>query len=221
MSDLTWKTSWENVVCYEDLLLPNQYHLKMFFDVATDDSDEQNVAFDRIKFFVDNVLQDSIFCEIEDPRIDFYMKTFKQKLVTFVQPPQDLTVVSHIFSKFSLITEGRLEIQRMELASRLGNDITVNFDQDFFEDSTILFSHETIKDINKDPWWFRADCGSADFFRMDEETKEVTFVTDVSGWDEAGLDWPEEKKSKKGKGKGTSFDKSWNPTIIPGGKTQH
>lgn len=219
MSDLTWKTSWETVVCYEDLLLPNQYHLKMHFDVATDDSDEQNVAFDRIKFFVDNVLQDSIFCQVDDPRIDFYMKSFKQKIVTFAHAPQDLTIVSHIYSKFNQITEGRLEIHDMELGSRLGNNITVNFGEDFFEDSGMLFDHEMIKAAEKSPWWFREDCGSADFFRMDEETKELAFVTDVSGWEDTGLTWPDQKGLKKEKG--TGFDKSWKPTIIPGGKTQH
>jgi hypothetical protein len=215
MSDLTWKTSWESVIFYDDLLLPNKYRLKMFFDVATDDSDEQNIAFDRLKFFVENVMQDGIFCSVDDPKISFYMNNFKQKIVTFVQQPQDLTVVSHIFSKFDQISEGRLDIHRLELTSRLGDELTVNFDRDFFQDSVMLVSNDAIKQSGKSPWWFRADCGSADFFHSDTETDKLTFVTDVSSWDEIELGWGNKK------GQTDDVEQVWIPTIIPGGKTQH
>ena len=215
MSDLTWTTGWESVISYDDQLLPTRYQLKTFFDIATDDSNEQNIAFDRIKFFVDNVMQDGIFCHIDDPKINFFMNNLKQKLVTFVQPPQDLTVVSHIFSKFNQIAEDRLVVQRMELSSELAGDLTINFDQEFFEESAMLFSHNLIKKSDKSPWWFRNDCGSADFFIKDSETKEITFVTDVSGWDDAGLSWPSKKE------KSTDLENHWQPTVIPGGKTQH
>jgi hypothetical protein len=215
MSDLTWKTDWSCVVSYEDSLLPNDYQLTINFDIVTDNQDEQHIAFDRITYFVDNVLQDAIFCDIDDKNVDFYMNNFKQKLVTFVQAPQDLTVVATLFAKFIAITEGHINIESMSLNSRVGNRITINFDADFAEESNMLVKHELITAAEKTPWWFREDCGSADYFIIDEDPTKITFVTDVSSWEASELMWPDtDKKTAKN-------EKNWNPTIIPGGKTHH
>lgn len=216
MSDLTWRTDWESVVCYNDMILPNHYDLIVHFNVSTEDDNEQNIAFDRIKYFVDNILQDAIFCGMNDERAPFYMNTYKQKLVTFVAPPQDLVIVATLFSKFISIVEGRIEIEKLELNSKVGNRVTINFDMDFAEESNMLKSDDLVNATKKDPWWNRSDCGTADYFMEDaEDEKKLIFVTDVTSWDTADLQWTE-NKSKVAKS-----EASWNPTIIPGGKTHH
>ena len=216
MTDLSWSTAWDSVLAYEEQILPNTYHLTINFDIATDNGEEQNLAFERIKYFVDRVLQDAIFSAIDDENNLFFMDNFKQKLVTFPIPPQDLAVVSALFAKFRSIVDGRLDIISLELSSSQGDNVRINYDEEFAEDGKLLDSHDLIKAAEKTPWWYRNDCGSADFFKLDQESNQIMFVTDVTGWEGSDLVWPEEdiKKSKKDAS-------SWNPTIIPGGKTHH
>lgn len=214
MADLTWRTGWSCIVSYEDTLLPNDYELTIHFDVATDNQAEQDVAFDRVMHFVDDVLQDAIFCDIDDKNVDFFMNNFKQKLVTFIKAPQDLIVVATLFAKFTSITEGNVNIERMELNSRVGNRLTINFDTDFAEESNLLSTHELINSTEKVPWWYRPDAGSADYFLLDEDVTKITFVTDVTSWEESKLTWPEISNKSSNEN-----EKLWNPTIIPGGKT--
>ena len=215
MSDLSWTTQWDSVIVYDNQLLPNTYTLTVDFDINTDSGEEQNISFDRIKHFVDKTLHDAIFCSINDDNVDFYMTNFKQKLVTFVQQPQDLIVVSTLYAKFNAIVDGKITIDKLQLSSRAGGDVRINFDSDFAEDGSVLKDHELIKLAEQDPWWFRNDCGSADYFRVGDVDKQVTFITDVTTWEDTGLEWPEEEKKSK---KDAS---NWSPTIIPGGKTQH
>ena len=61
MSDMEWTTSWDSVLYYENQLLPNHYTLVIHFDIATDDAEEQSIAFDRIKFFIDTADKFEIF----------------------------------------------------------------------------------------------------------------------------------------------------------------
>jgi hypothetical protein len=216
MADLTWTTGWESVLCYDDTLLPNQYTLTVDFNITTDNGDEQNIAFDRIKYLVDSVLQDAIFCSIDDEKTGYFQSNFKQKIVTFPVPPQDLAVASVLFAKIRSIVDGRLDIEAVKIQSSQGDNVSINFTEEFAEDGTMLDSHELIKAAGKTPWWYRDDCGTADFVSFNEASKELTFVVDVTGWEDTGLTWPSENEKKAKKDAS-----NWNPTIIPGGKTHH
>lgn len=213
MTDLSWTTTWDSVLSYEDQILPNSYSMTLHFDIMTDNGEEQNIAFDRIKHFVDKVMHDAIFSSIDDERNMYYHDNFKQRMVTFPVPPQDLIVVATLFAKFKAIVEGRIDIHKISLSSIQGDNVTIHFDEEFAEESSMLVSHEMIKAAEKTPWWFRDDSGTADFFNLNPESKELTFITDVTGWEDTDLEWPKTENKKDGS--------TWSPTIIPGGKTKH
>lgn len=214
MADLTWNRSWDSIILYEDQLLPNTYNISVDFNVRTEDGEDQNISLDRLKYFVDAILQDGVFCKIDDARTSVFVDIFKQRLVTFVLPPQDLVVTSTLFSKFNQIVEGRLEIESIRLSSSQGDGVTVNFDQEFAEEGTMLKEHELLKAAETPAWWFRKDCGTADYFKLAEDGV-LTFITDITDWDDAGLLWHDSSDKDK------KDERAWNPTIIPGGKTQH
>lgn len=211
MSDMQWTTSWDSVLFYDDQLLPNSYTLTIYFDITTDDANEQNIAFDRMKFFIDKVLQDSIFCTIDGEQSAYFQRTFKQRLVTFVQEPQDMTVIATLYAKLTSIVEGRINIEKIQLSSLQGSGIVINFDEEFAAESKVLTNHDVINAADKTPWWFRTDCGSADVIVVDEVGGTATFITDVTGWEDADLLWSDKE--------GLRDVSRWNPTIIPGGKT--
>jgi len=214
MADLTWNRSWDSTILYEDQLLPNTYNISVDFNVLTDDGEDQNISMDRLKYFIDTILQDGVFCKIDDSRASIFVDIFKQRLVTFVLQPQDLVVASTLFSKFTKIVEGKLEIECIRLSSSQGDGVTVNFDEEFAEEGTMLKDHELLKATDISAWWFRGDCGTADYFKLSEDGA-LTFITDITDWDDAGLSWNNSSDKDK------KDERAWNPTIIPGGKTQH
>lgn len=218
MADLSWSTSWDSVISYNNQILPNNYTMTIGFDIVTDDSDLQNVAFDRIKYFVKNVMQDAIFSSMDDERNAYFQENFKQRIVTFPVQPQDLSVVTALYAKFNSIVEGKLEIESISLSSIQGDNVTIHYDADFAESSTLLTEHDLLKSAEKTPWWFRDDCGSADFFTMNVESNTMVFITDVTEWQGTGLEYPETDTKKKKKKKDA---RNWSPTIIDGGKTKH
>lgn len=216
MADLSWTTGWDCVLAYEDQLLPNSYTVTVHFDITTDNTEEQTIAFDRIKYFIDRVLTDSIFTCIDDENNMFYHKNYKQKLVTFPVAPQDMSVVSALFAKFNAITAGRINLEKIDLHSTQGGNIVLHFDVDFAQESSMLKNHEFIEASGKTVWWFRDDIGSADFFALNEDSKDITMIIDVTDWEGTDLEWPDPKDKKLKKDAS-----NWNPTIIPGGKTHH
>lgn len=214
MADLSWTTSWDSVLSYNNQLLPNNYTITVSFDILTDDAEKQTVAFERMKYFVDKVMQDAIFSSIDDERNSYYQDNFEQRLVTFPIPPQDLAVVTALFMKFKMITEGKIDIQQISISSVQGEGVTIHYDEDFAGESTMLTEHELLKAADREAWWSRDDCGSADFFKMDAESEMLTFVTDVTDWESTGLTYPLSEVEKKDAS-------NWKPTIITGGKTRH
>lgn len=210
MTDLSWTTTWDSIVHMENGLATNQYTMTVYFDVTTEDADEQSIAFERIKFFVEEVLDTAIITNIDNPNNSWFMKNLKQRLLTMPGDPTDLLIAAALYSKFNTMVEGRLSIDKIELNSSLANNIKIHFTEEFAEESQGLLDHELVKEFNKTPWWQRKDSGSADYFTSDENDA-ILFVTDISSWDDVELEWSKSNDEEA--------ESKWKPTIIPGGKT--
>jgi len=211
MTDLSWTTSWDSIIHMENGLATNQYTMTVYFDVTTEDADEQSIAFERIKFFVEDVLDTAIITSIDNENNSWFMANLKQRLLTIPGEPTDLIIAACLYSKFNAIVEDKLSIDKIELDSKLANNIKIHYTSEFAEESQGLLEHDLVDQFKKTPWWRRTDSGSADYFTSDENDS-ILFVTDISTWEDAELQWlkPNEESESESK---------WKPTIIPGGKT--
>ena len=209
MTDLSWTTNWDSIVYMENGLATNQYTMTIYFDVATEDGDEQTIAFERIKFFVEDVLDTAIITNIENEHNHWFMQNMKQRMVTTPGDPTDLLLAAALFSKFNQITEDKLIVSKIELESKLANNIKIHFTEEFAEESTGLLEHPGITESKKAPWWNRTDSGSADYFTFDSQGA-ILYISDISNWEDAELNWIKSDNEPESK---------WKPTIIPGGKT--
>ena len=209
MTDLSWTTNWDSIIYMENGLATNQYTMTIYFDVATEDGDEQTIAFERIKFFVEDVLDTAIITNIENEHNHWLMQNMKQRMLTIPGDPTDLLLAAALFSKFNQITEDRLIVSKIELESKLANNIKIHFTEEFAGESVGLLEHPGITESKKAPWWSRPDSGSADYFTFDSQGA-MLYISDVSNWEDAELDWTHTNDEAESK---------WKPTVIPGGKT--
>lgn len=211
MSDLSYKTKWNNVITLENWLSPNEYTCKIHFDIATDNGDEQNVAFERCKVLFDVIFNNSLLISIDNPLLPILKKKTSQKIITLPTEPLDLVIASMLYHKCNAICEGRLDIIQVDIKSSQGDNIWIHFDEDFAENSD-LDKLELFQKINETPWWHRLDASHADWF---EKTKaELKYHKHAVAWEKSLL-WEQEDGNIDNK------VSKWKPTIINGGKTQH
>lgn len=213
MSDLSYATEWNSVVVLENTILTNQYKCELFMDVETDNGEDQNVAFERIKIMLNNIFEDAVLINMFNPLLPMLKNNFEAKIITLPLDPLDLVIANIIYHKINSICEGRLHVGLVKLSSSQGENITVYFDDEFAEEANMqnpeIYSH-----IEEKPWWHRNDASHSDWFEsFENETKYHKHQVDWEG--KQILNSPEDDATMKNKA-------NWNPTVIDGGKeTKH
>ena len=211
MTDLSYECSFDTVLVMDNWISPNTYKCKIYFDIETDNGDEQNIAFERMKVLMEGVFQNSLFINMHNPLLQVLAKKTEQRIITLPTEPIVVIMAGIMFYKLSAIVEERISIQQIKLSSSQADNIWVHFDLDFADSMGKMESeYHTVAKL--EPWWFKSDPVTSDWFEVTK--KDTKMHIQKASW-EKDLQWPTEKAdAKKQKSK-------WKPTIIDGGKTQH
>jgi len=215
MTDLSYECSWESIIVLDEWLSPNRYKCKIYFDIETDDGEQQNIAFERCKIMLETIFDHGMFISMTNPLLQVLSKKTKQKIIALPTEPLDVIMAAIIYHKLNAISEGRLVVEKVKISSEQGDNIWVHFDQDFANDFGSLDS-EYYKTVKETPWWFRTDPSTGDWFEIVKKDKEMKFHLQKSVWDKTLL-W-----EKTNDNKSTKKGSSWQPQVIDGGKeTKH
>ena len=149
-------------------------------DVETESIREQNVAMERIKYFLHNCLDSSIFIlDSEKKVIEKYM-TAGLKVCLLPEEPYDQIITTMLLVKLNAIVEGRLSITNIVLGSKLSDDI--KFD----------CSYDTpLGPFSKNGWWSTATTHIIDAQKNhNKKEKIVKLIKPVcADWDDVDLMW--------------------------------
>jgi hypothetical protein len=163
-------------IYYDDQLRLNEYTVKAYMMTATEDPADHNVALNRIKHFVYNELEDTIFidnCEEEQCQ---RLIGAGLDITTMPAEPVDQLIGIMLYSKLSAITEGRLLIGEIEISSNLGDGIIY-----------LHGDNENINDVVEPAWWTSCDLVHNDIV----ETDKVVAMHKSSVWRDLDLAWPD------------------------------
>lgn len=117
-------------VYFKDEFLMNLYTVSVYMEVETDSIREQNVAMERIKYFLNECLENSIFVhQSENKTIEKYM-TCGFRVCTLPEEPYDQIITLMLLTKLNSITEGRLVITDITLGSRISDQVKFTCDID-------------------------------------------------------------------------------------------
>jgi hypothetical protein len=217
----TWTATWQGTIYFEKVIIPNEWTIKVHFNGEEDDAYEEQIAFDRCRFLIEECYQDSMFIKLDDPNFGKLHGITDATMITIPEDPVDSAIAIATLSKFACITEGRLFFETISISSRLSDGVELNLPQDVLSQVPWLIDNP-IKSMTGEPAWFmRSNAGVTDLWLKTKNKHEV--VRDMDEWTNNGLGWnPDDNKKAELPAEQAiirpRFTKGWKPKVIDGGK---
>lgn len=170
-------------VYYRDRVIMTTFSLKLWLLTTTEDSDDQNIAFDRIRYYINSVLQNTVF--IDDDKIDACRRLASANVSVTTLPSSavDQVIGLIIHTKLNAITEGRLAVIDTEISSGFGENLVYLHGEE--EDSGVA---------QLEGWWRDADMSHYDPAIFNTGGKVVSLPY-AKQWRDVGLSWADEDDS--------------------------
>lgn len=169
-------------VYFEENFLMNQYTLTLSMDVQTDSILEQNIAMDRMKYFIHEVLDSAAFVQNTETKMIEKYQNAGLKVCTLPEEPYDQIITLLLLYKLNAICEGKLTVTHLELDSLLSDNVGFMYDSDDLE-----MNHPY-----KQGWWTDSSISISDKSTSVKKEKIVKLVK-KSDWSSLGLDWKEKE----------------------------
>ena len=155
----------------ENALLPNSFEVNVTFTVNDPSAYAQNIAFQRIKHFLNNELNCTVIMQ-KTSSIYKAMQKLQNKIVVLPDDGPDWVLSCALAFKLNAIVEGRFTIEEVEVSSSLGDNISYFAEWDRKE-----LLAEIVNDLPAaDRWWNTPDINVNRFQKF-------------STWKALGLDW--------------------------------
>ena len=165
-------------IYYEGKLQLNEYTAKAYMMTNTEDPADHNVALNRIKHFVYNELESTIFVNQDDLEACEKLSAADLNITTMPGDPVDQLIGIMLYTKFKAITEERLLIGEMELNSVLGDGVIY-----------LHGDNENVEDVNPPDWWSSVDLVHCEQDLINSE--KIVTLHKSSVWRDLDLQWPD------------------------------
>jgi hypothetical protein len=172
-------------VYFEGEFLMTIYELALKMEVETASIKQQNIAMDRIHYFLHECLGNSVFVQDSEKKaIEKYMQA-DIKVCTLPDEPYDQIIAILLLLKLNSITDGKLHITEVTLRSGLSDDVK------FVYDVHTAANHP----FGNKGWWTDCNTTITDINKTNKKDKIVRLVKQHCDWDSVGLEW-EQKEHK-------------------------
>jgi hypothetical protein len=162
---------------YQKKFLINLYSIELKMVTATNNPTDQNIAYERIHYWIDSVLNDGVLIADDSELISAYRET-GQRLITLPTDPVDQVIGFILFSKFNAITESRLIITDIEISSIHGDSMIYVHNE-----------NESINGFDYTGWWDDPKPCWANNSKKKRGNGKVITLDRMPEWKELDLDW--------------------------------
>ena len=152
-----------------------EYSLNMYLTTGTTDIHEQNVALSRIQQMIYHEFTDCVFIDQANTKQIKLYKAANMKVSELPEDPLDQIIGIMLFCKLNAVTEGRLRIHDLELASDQGENMFYCHADD-----------ENIGPFANQSWWHESGPKISNIKGTD---KNIVAMQERIGWAHYGLDW--------------------------------
>lgn len=163
-------------IVFQDQYLINQYHVVLDMITTEAKSHQQNIAYERIKFWISEIMENSVMMPIGHHRAAAFVNT-GQRVITLPEEPLDQIVGIMLCCKLNAVCEDRLLITDVTLSSRCGEDMVYLHSFD-----------ENIGPFSANGWWNDA---KLIYNNIHEHHDNIVPLSQVTPWKDLGLDWEE------------------------------
>ena len=171
-------------IYYDNRLQLNTYQVSMQLCTHADNH-QVNVALERLKCFVYEELADTVFIDQTDEGCAEMLASLGVNVTTLPVEPVDQIVGIMLYCKLNAIMEGRMTVDSLNIASRLGDQVWYLHDA---EDNLGMFA--------ADGWWHLPNA-QHHTLTLEAYPDNVIQVA-PSAWIEHGLLWPEATTESSG-----------------------
>jgi|APCry1669188970_1035186.scaffolds.fasta_scaffold00408_8 hypothetical protein len=172
-------------IFYRDELQMNNYMVTLSMITNSLDGTINNIALDRIKYFIYHEIESSIFINSSDvERCEKFIDA-GLKITTIPDAPVDQLIGIMLYYKLSSITEDRILIEEIEISSSIGEGLVY-----------IHGSNENVDGLDIPEWWKSCDLIHCDSELIEDD--EIVTLANVTAWRDLELEWPDEEESETG-----------------------
>jgi hypothetical protein len=177
---LRYSTVFTAGIFYADQMSMNNYQVKLHLTTNSGDGDDHNIALDRIKYFLHNQLNSTVFINGSETSQCRAFAAAGIKMTTLPEEPLDQVIGIMLYCKLNAMLEDRMIIDEIEICSELGENIVyLHSDQ------------ESLGPFSLPGWWSESDAVHCDLTLFDSE-KIVALHHLGAGWRELGLNWDQQ-----------------------------
>lgn len=169
-------------IYYEDKFMMNIYDFSISMLVQTDSIREQNIAMERIKYFISECLENSIFINKNKTEVIEKYQSCDFKIAMLPEDPYDQVIGLLLMIKLNAIAEGRLLVTDIVFSSKHGDEV-----------SFCLVLEQAEAAFPDSGWWTESQNCVTKNTKINKNEKVVKLFDHLS-WETLGLTWKEKKK---------------------------
>jgi hypothetical protein len=167
-----------SAIHFEDKFLINLFEITFIMSVETENAKEQNIAIERLNYFIASYIDNSIFVNEKDKASIEKYENAGLRVLTLPEDPYDQIIGLILIMKCNAIMEGRVVITDIIFHSKLTSGIKFHS------------SIEETEDFKSNNWW--NDPTTATKLTKNKKPKDkdkVIKLFDKDEWSEVGLLW--------------------------------
>ncbi len=165
-------------VFFTEVFRMNTYDVDLSFNVETESPKDQSTAIDRVSYFLEECLGDSILVDkTEKAAIEKFINA-DLKVCTLPEEPYDQIIGIMLIVKLNAIMEGKLVLTDITITSRLSDDIYCHHSID-----------ETIGPFIDNDWWNDNTPKITSVTKSNNSKKVVKLIKSGVSWDDLMLNW--------------------------------
>ena len=165
-------------VYYNSNTILNNYSLRLWMITNTERAEDQNTAFERMKYFVYNHVDNTMFIDRAEQEQCAKFLQAGLSITTMPGDPVDQLIGIMLYHKLNAIMEQRMTIVETELSSSQGQAMTYLHSE---EENTL--------GVEAPAWWQNADLAHSDFALPESEI--VVSMQTTTAWRDLDLAWSE------------------------------
>jgi hypothetical protein len=184
--NLQYSMGFQGGIYYDECLQLNSYDVSLQMTTAVSDAASINIAMERIKAFVYGELEHVIFINRAVETQAQLLQAIGVNVCTLPDEPVDQIIGIMLYCKLNAVAEGRIIVNKIDIASSLGDEVWFQHDEE-----------DNLGSLAQDGWWHKHTCQKDD---LDPKyiTENVVKV-ESSGWQDYCLNWPDTNAEKKSK----------------------
>lgn len=172
--------SFQTGVYFGNEFILNSYEIDVDFNVESEIIREQNIALERIKYFLNFCLQNSILIsEDETETIQKYLDA-DLKVCTLPEEPYDQIIGIMLITKLNAINEGRLVVTDITISSTMSDGVWCKHSIE-----------ENLGPFNAPGWWNDASIRLTSATKQNKSKKVVKLIKNNVTWEDLYLGWEE------------------------------